>query len=79
MTEHKVGTREEWHRAREELLQQEKELTRRGDDLARQRRELGFYPLLDRVPKGRDEGGSTEFWLRRHDEYEAGAQAHYSA
>jgi predicted dithiol-disulfide oxidoreductase (DUF899 family) len=32
---------------------------------------LGFYPLLDRVPKGRDEGGSTEFWLRRHDEYEA--------
>lgn len=32
---------------------------------------LGFYPLLDRVPKGRDEGGSTEFWIRRHDEYEA--------
>jgi predicted dithiol-disulfide oxidoreductase (DUF899 family) len=31
---------------------------------------LGFYPLLDRVPKGRDEGGSTEFWIRRHDEYE---------
>ena len=30
---------------------------------------LGFYPLLDRVPKGRDEAGSTEFWLRRHDEY----------
>jgi predicted dithiol-disulfide oxidoreductase (DUF899 family) len=32
---------------------------------------MGFYPLLDRVPKGRDEAGSTEFWLRRHDEYEA--------
>jgi predicted dithiol-disulfide oxidoreductase (DUF899 family) len=32
---------------------------------------LGFYPLLDRVPKGRDEEGSTEFWIRRHDEYEA--------
>jgi predicted dithiol-disulfide oxidoreductase (DUF899 family) len=31
---------------------------------------LGFYPLLDRVPKGRNEGGSTEFWIRRHDEYE---------
>jgi predicted dithiol-disulfide oxidoreductase (DUF899 family) len=30
---------------------------------------LGFYPLLDRVPKGRDEEGSTEFWIRRHDEY----------
>jgi predicted dithiol-disulfide oxidoreductase (DUF899 family) len=32
---------------------------------------LGFYPLLDRVPKGRNEGASTEFWIRRHDEYEA--------
>jgi predicted dithiol-disulfide oxidoreductase (DUF899 family) len=31
---------------------------------------MGFYPLLDRVAKGRDEGGSTEFWIRRHDEYE---------
>ena len=31
---------------------------------------LGFYPLLDRVPKGRAEGDlSTEFWIRRHDEY----------
>jgi len=30
---------------------------------------LGFYPLLDRVPKGRDEADSTEFWIRRHDEY----------
>jgi predicted dithiol-disulfide oxidoreductase (DUF899 family) len=35
---------------------------------------LGFYPLLDRVPKGRNEDDSEEFWLRRHDEYEdAGA------
>ena len=31
---------------------------------------LGFYPLLDRVAKGRDEEGATEFWIRRHDEYE---------
>jgi predicted dithiol-disulfide oxidoreductase (DUF899 family) len=30
---------------------------------------MGFYPLLDRVPKGRDEGGSQVFWIRRHDEY----------
>jgi predicted dithiol-disulfide oxidoreductase (DUF899 family) len=31
---------------------------------------LGFYPLLDRVPKGRDEGSlAEEFWIRRHDEY----------
>ncbi|MEK6277501.1 MAG: DUF899 domain-containing protein [Actinomycetota bacterium] len=32
---------------------------------------LGFYPLLDRVPRGRNEGDSQEFWIRRHDEYEA--------
>jgi predicted dithiol-disulfide oxidoreductase (DUF899 family) len=32
---------------------------------------LGFYPLLDRVPRGRDEADATEFWVRRHDEYEA--------
>jgi predicted dithiol-disulfide oxidoreductase (DUF899 family) len=31
---------------------------------------LAFYPLLDRVAKGRDEEGQTEFWLRRHDEYD---------
>jgi predicted dithiol-disulfide oxidoreductase (DUF899 family) len=31
---------------------------------------LGFYPLLDRVPRGRDETDSTQFWIRRHDEYE---------
>jgi predicted dithiol-disulfide oxidoreductase (DUF899 family) len=33
---------------------------------------LGFYPLLDRVPKGRDEGESEPFWVRRHDEYGGG-------
>jgi predicted dithiol-disulfide oxidoreductase (DUF899 family) len=31
---------------------------------------LGYYPLLDRVPKGRDEEGMTELFIRRHDEYE---------
>jgi len=30
---------------------------------------LGFYPLLDRTVKGRNEGDSEEFWIRRHDEY----------
>ena len=27
------------------------------------------YPLLDLVPKGRDENGRGPFWVRRHDEY----------
>jgi hypothetical protein len=40
MTEHTVGTREEWLAARLELLEREKELTRRSDELARQRQGL---------------------------------------
>src|SRR2546423_268176 len=40
MTEHKTGTREEWLAARLELLEAEKALTRRSDELARQRQEL---------------------------------------
>jgi predicted dithiol-disulfide oxidoreductase (DUF899 family) len=35
---------------------------------------MGFYPMLDRVPKGRDEEGETEFWIRRHDEYQEGTR-----
>ena len=30
---------------------------------------MGFYPLLDRAPKGRNESGDSDFWIRRHDEY----------
>ncbi len=45
MTEHRIGTHEEWQAARDELLKQEKELTRRGDELARKRRELPWVPV----------------------------------
>jgi len=45
MTDHKIGTREEWQAAREELLVLEKEHTRQGDELARRRRELPWVPL----------------------------------
>src|SRR5712691_1261467 len=169
MTSHKIGTREQWAAAREELLAREKEHTRLGDELARQRRELpwarvekeyrfdtddgtrtlaelfdgrgqllvyhfmfgpsyaagcttcssiaarnarepgtdivgyltenfgfsvfalddgavyqtysagsrgveflmGYYPILDRAPKGRDEGDGFQLWIRRHDEYDS--------
>ncbi len=27
------------------------------------------YHILDFVPKGRDEGGRSQFWVKRHDEY----------
>jgi predicted dithiol-disulfide oxidoreductase (DUF899 family) len=30
---------------------------------------MGHYPILDRAPKGRDEGDAWQTWIRRHDEY----------
>jgi predicted dithiol-disulfide oxidoreductase (DUF899 family) len=45
MPEHKVGTQEEFDAARVELLTEEKELTRRSDELARKRRELPWVPV----------------------------------
>jgi predicted dithiol-disulfide oxidoreductase (DUF899 family) len=40
-----IGTREEWVAARGDLLEREKELTRRSDELARQRRELPWVAV----------------------------------
>ncbi len=31
---------------------------------------IGYYGILDRAPRGRDEGESPQLWIRRHDEYE---------
>jgi predicted dithiol-disulfide oxidoreductase (DUF899 family) len=45
MTEHKTGTREEWLAARLALLEEEKELTRRGDALAQRRQELPWVAI----------------------------------
>jgi predicted dithiol-disulfide oxidoreductase (DUF899 family) len=45
MPEHRTATREEWAFARVELLQREKEFTRMGDELARQRRDLPWVPV----------------------------------
>jgi predicted dithiol-disulfide oxidoreductase (DUF899 family) len=45
MTKQKTGTREDWVAVREALLVREKEHTRRGDELAQQRRELPWVPL----------------------------------
>ena len=45
MTDHKTGTRDEWLAARADLLEREKEFTRMGDELARQRRELPWVPV----------------------------------
>lgn len=40
MTDHKIGTREEWLTARLELLEVGKALMRHNDELALQRQEL---------------------------------------
>ncbi len=45
MTEHKVGTREQWLAGRTALLAEEKELTRRSDELARKRQALPWVPV----------------------------------
>src|ERR687898_1469133 len=59
MTEHNIGSREEWQAARQELLQREKEHTRMGDELARQRRELPWVPLEKEYRFETDEGTRT--------------------
>lgn len=58
MSEHRVGTQEKFEAARQELLAEEKELTRRGDELARKRRELPW------VPVGKDYRFETEVGAR---------------
>jgi predicted dithiol-disulfide oxidoreductase (DUF899 family) len=45
MTNHRVGSRDEWLEARLELLIAEKELSRLNDDLARRRQELPWVRL----------------------------------
>src|SRR5476651_2860089 len=45
MTAHVTGTREQWLGARLELLEAEKEFTRRGDELARQRQALPWVRI----------------------------------
>jgi predicted dithiol-disulfide oxidoreductase (DUF899 family) len=45
MTQHRIGTQEEWQAERDELLKKEKELTRHGDELAHKRRELPWVAV----------------------------------
>ena len=59
MTDHRIGSREEWRAAREELLRREKEHTRMGDELAQQRRELPWVPVEGEYRFETDEGTRT--------------------
>jgi predicted dithiol-disulfide oxidoreductase (DUF899 family) len=56
MTSHRTGTREEWLRARVELLQAEKELTRQSDEVARRRQELPWVKIGKNYQLDTDEG-----------------------
>ncbi|HEY2335204.1 MAG TPA: DUF899 domain-containing protein [Solirubrobacterales bacterium] len=59
MTDHRIGTQEEWQAERDELLKEEKELTRRGDELARKRRELPWVPVEKDYRFETEEGTKT--------------------
>ena len=56
MTDHKIGTREEWLAARLELLKAEKALTRRSDELAQQRQRLPWVRIDKEYRFETDEG-----------------------
>jgi predicted dithiol-disulfide oxidoreductase (DUF899 family) len=59
MSNHEVVSREEWEVAREELLTREKEHTRLGDELARQRRELPWVRVEKEYRFDTDDGPRT--------------------
>jgi predicted dithiol-disulfide oxidoreductase (DUF899 family) len=59
MTSHRIGTREEWLAASAALLEREKELTRMGDELARQRGELPWVPVEKRYTLQTDRGSKS--------------------
>jgi predicted dithiol-disulfide oxidoreductase (DUF899 family) len=59
MTDHNIATGEEWLAARDDLLKREKELTRMGDELARQRRELPWLPIAKEYRLQTEDGPRT--------------------
>jgi predicted dithiol-disulfide oxidoreductase (DUF899 family) len=59
MMTHRTGTREEWLAARLDLLEAEKELTRRGDELARRRQELPWVRVDKEYRFETDEGSAS--------------------
>jgi predicted dithiol-disulfide oxidoreductase (DUF899 family) len=59
MTDHKIGTREEWLSARLKLLEAEKAVTRRGDEMAQLRRELPWVRVEKEYRFETDEGKAS--------------------
>ena len=59
MTTHKTGTRQEWLTARLELLEAEKDLTRRGDELVRRRQQLPWVRIDKEYRFETDQGNAS--------------------
>jgi predicted dithiol-disulfide oxidoreductase (DUF899 family) len=59
MTKHMTATREEWLAARLGLLEEEKELTRRGDEVARRRQDLPWVRVDKAYRFETDEGSAS--------------------
>jgi predicted dithiol-disulfide oxidoreductase (DUF899 family) len=59
MTKHETGTREQWLAARLELLQAEKEHTRRGDELAGRRQKLPWVRVDKTYQFDTDDGPAS--------------------
>jgi len=59
MTKHKTATRKEWLASRLELLKAEKEHTRKGDELTRQRQELPWVRIDNEYRFDTDEGSAS--------------------
>jgi len=59
MTKHMTGTREEWLAARLDLLDAEKDLTRRSDEVARRRQELPWVRIDKTYRFDTDEGSAS--------------------
>ena len=59
MTDHKIGSREEWLTERLDLLEAEKELTRRSDELARRRQELPWVRINKKYHFDTDDGDAS--------------------
>jgi predicted dithiol-disulfide oxidoreductase (DUF899 family) len=59
MTEHKIGTREEWLEARNKLLELENEHAERSEELVRMRQELPWVPVDKEYELQTDEGPKT--------------------
>ena len=59
MIDHRTGTREQWLAARLELLKAEKDLTRRGDELAQRRQQLPWVRIDKDYRFATDEGEAS--------------------